>query len=104
MRDTAWPERRGDPRYEIAADIAVGGRFPARCVNLSSRGIYFCSDQAFISGQEVSMVLPFTSARPCHTRVTCTARIVRVERLRDGYGVAAVYDPVAFEVTENTNQ
>jgi hypothetical protein len=98
MREIAGSERREAPRYAITADIPLAGNVSITCVNLSSRGIYFHTGQAFVEGQEMSLTLPFNSAGPSETRVTCNARVVRVEQFRDGYGVAATYEPVAFEV------
>jgi hypothetical protein len=49
-------------------------------------------------GDEVSLVFPFEHAGP-HASVKCKARIVRVDARGDQFGIAAVYEPVAFSVS-----
>ena len=91
-------ERRTARRYSIAVTIPLNGGGTATIANLSSGGIYFYADQPLISGQEISLVLPFRYMGPAETRVTCKAQVVRVDDLVDRYGVAATYEPVAFEL------
>lgn len=100
MHFTLKRDRRGPHRYAIVATMPLNGSGVVQSMNLSSSGIYFRTDQPFAGGQEISLTLPFTHAGPPGTRVRCAARVVRVERLENGYGVAATYEPIAFEHDE----
>jgi hypothetical protein len=91
------PDRRREPRYPLASNISVEDA-RAVTVNVSSVGVYFLTDQPLTAGQEVLLVLGFEHTAPAGTRVTCNGRIVRVDRRPEGFGVAATYEPIEFEV------
>lgn len=91
-------ERRRTPRYRLDAEIAVSDGI-GRTIDLSANGVYFESSIAFAPGQEVALVFPFEHVAR-GTSVHCSARIVRVERRGDGFGIAATYEPVSFSVLE----
>ena len=90
-------ERRRTPRYRIDTAIAVD-EGTARTVDLSSNSVYFESARAMSPGDEVSLVFPFEHAGP-HASVKCKARVIRVDVRGDLFGIAAVYEPVAFSVS-----
>jgi hypothetical protein len=91
------PDRRCAPRYPIASVISVGGE-RAVTNDMSSIGVYFVTDQPLTTGQEVLLVIAFDHAAPAETRVTCDGRIVRVEPRPEGFGVAATYEVIGFEI------
>ena len=90
-------ERRRTPRYHIDTAITVDSG-TARTIDLSSNGVYFESARVMSPGDEVSLVFPFHHTGP-HASVKCKARIVRVDTRGDMFGIAAVYEPVAFSVS-----
>jgi hypothetical protein len=90
-------ERRRTPRYRIDTAIAVDNG-TARTIDLSSNSVYFESARAMSPGDEVSLVFPFEHAGP-HASVKCKAKIVRVDARGEIFGIAAVYEPVAFSVS-----
>ena len=92
--DNVHPERRCAPRYPVAVEIEVGaGR--GLTVNLSTSGVYFQSPDPLQPLQEVSIVFPFAYTAP-GARAACLARVLRVEPLPQGFGIAAQYDQIAF--------
>ena len=91
-----FQERRRVPRYRLDAEIAVDDS-RGRTIDLSANGVYFETAQALTIGDQVSMVLPFEQLVP-GTTVRCSGRVVRVDRRGELFGVAAVYEPVAFTV------
>jgi hypothetical protein len=91
------PERRRAPRYTVAHEILVnGGTGVTR--DLSSSGVYFETDCLLVADQPVSLVFPFQHAAPSGTRAACAARVLRVDRRQRGYGVAATYEFIGFEI------
>ena len=90
-------ERRLAPRYPVALDIEINGSTGVT-MNLSSTGVYFETSYLLKRDQEISVVFPFEHAAPSGTRAACTARVLRVERRGKGYGVAATYEAITFEV------
>ena len=89
-------ERRRAARYRIDAAIKVEDQ-TALAIDLSVRGVFFETARPFDVGQAVELVLPYEHAEPWGS-IDCTARIVRVERRGLFYGVAAMYEPVAFTI------
>ena len=90
-------ERRRYPRYRLDAEISVNDHV-GRTIDISSSGVFFESPVGFTPGEEVLLVLPFQESGP--TRVECRARILRVEPRGTMYGVAATYEPTAFNIPE----
>jgi PilZ domain len=90
-------ERRRVPRYRLDADIAVNGGH-GRTIDLSANSVYFESATAFAPGAEVVLVFPFEHVAR-GTSVHCSARVVRVDRRGDAFGIAATYEPVSFTVS-----
>jgi hypothetical protein len=90
-------ERRRVPRYRIDAAIAVNGG-TGRTIDLSSNSVYFEIECPLAPGDEVALVLPLEHAGP-NASVRCKARILRVDSRGEMYGVAAIYEPVAFSVS-----
>ena len=90
-------ERRRAPRYRIDTAIAVDGG-TGRTIDLSANSVYFESERQMSPGQEVALVFPFEHAAP-HALVKCNARVVRVDVRGELFGIAAVYEPVAFSVS-----
>ncbi len=65
-------------------------------MNVSSTGVYVeiaCSLQL---GQQVAFVFDFGHAAPGGTRAACAARVLRVDRRKKGYGVAATYEAIGL--------
>lgn len=90
-------DRRRDRRYPMASVISVDeGR--AITINLSSTGVYFVTDQPLTAGQEILFVVTFEHSTRAGTRVTCNGRILRIDERPDGFGVAATYEPIEFEI------
>ncbi len=84
------------PRYRLDAEIAVeNGR--GRTIDLSANSVYFESDTPFTPGQQVSIVFPFEHVVR-GTSVRCTAHVVRVDPRGSLFGIAAIYEPVLFNV------
>lgn len=84
-------ERRRALRYrKPGGAIAVGG-VPAQMIDLSSIGVGFETPQRFTPGEEVAIVLPLYDNNS-DLRVTCDARIVRVEQRGGVYMVGATYE------------
>ena len=90
-------ERRRTPRYRIDTAIAVD-EGTARTIDLSSNSVYFESVRAMSPGDEVSLVFPFEHAGP-QASVKCKARVIRVDARGELFGIAAIYEPVAFSVS-----
>ena len=90
-------ERRRAPRYRLDTAIAVDGG-TGRTIDLSANSVYFESTLHLKPGDEVALVFPFEHAAP-QASVKCKARVVRVEVRGDLFGIAAVYEPVAFSVS-----
>jgi len=88
-------ERRRHPRYRLDAEILVNDHV-GRTVDISSSGVFFESPVGFTPGEDVVLVLPFQESGP--TRVECRARVLRVETRGTMYGVAAAYEPMAFNI------
>jgi hypothetical protein len=89
-------ERRRSPRYAISDNIPLNGNVCGTLVNFSSAGVYFRTGVLLAVGDEISLVLPFRYATQTETHAICTARVMRVEPLDEGYGVAAAYELVAL--------
>ena len=90
-------ERRRTPRYRIDTAIAVD-EGTARTIDLSSNSVYFESVRAMAPGDEVALVFPFEHAGP-QASVKCKARVIRVDVRGELFGIAAIYEPVAFSVS-----
>jgi hypothetical protein len=90
-------ERRRTPRYRIDATIAVD-EGTGRTIDLSSNSVYFESERAFAPGDRVALVFPFEHSGAAAS-VKCTAQIVRVDPRGQMFGIAATYEPVAFDVS-----
>ena len=90
-------ERRRTPRYRIDATIAVD-EGTGRTIDLSSNSVYFESERALTPGDRVALVFPFEH-KGSGASVRCTAQVVRVDPRRGLFGVAATYEPVAFDVS-----
>lgn len=84
-------ERRQAPRYRIPATVAVSG-VTAQMVDLSSNGVSFETTERFTVGEEVPIALPLLNEGNPTLRVTCDARIVRVEQHGAIFLVAATYE------------
>jgi len=95
--DQVSSDRRRDRRYPMASVISVDDA-RAVTVNLSGTGVYFVTDQPFTAGQAILFVVTFEHSTPAGTRVTCSGRILRVDGRPDGFGVAATYEPIEFEI------
>lgn len=92
------PERRLAPRFSAAVDIEIqGGR--GVTTNFSTTGVYFETALPLQKDQAVSIVFPLTHAAP-GTRVSCSARVLRVDPHDGSCGIAARYEDVAFQVEE----
>jgi hypothetical protein len=91
------PDRRREPRYSMALIISVDDT-GAVTMNMSSMGVYFVTGQPLAAGQEIQLGVSFKHAMPVRTRVTCSGRIVRVDGRPEGFGVAATYEPIGFEI------
>ncbi len=91
------PERRRAPRYPLALEIDVNGGTGVT-VNLSETGVYFLTAHAVAADQELALVFPFEHAAPSGTRAACAARVLRVDRRAEGFGVAATYETITFEI------
>ena len=89
-------DRRLAPRYRIASTISVEDA-RAVTVNVSSMGVYFMTDRPLDADQEFQLVFAFEYSAP-ETRVTCNGRVVRVERRPVGFGVAATYEAIGFDI------
>ena len=89
-------ERRRAPRYRLDANIAVDTG-TGRTIDISSNSVYFESVRPFSPGEEIPLILPFESGGT-GTRVQCTARIVRMDPRGRLFGIAATYEPVAFDL------
>jgi hypothetical protein len=91
-------ERRRMPRYRLDTQIEVDGQ-AVRAIDISANSVYFESPRPFSPGTALSMVFPFQHTAP-PASVNCAATVVRVQE-RDGglFGVAVLYEPVAFTVS-----
>lgn len=89
-------ERRRMPRYRLETDIEVENG-SGQTVDVSCNGIFFETSRRLVPGDEISLVLPFEHTRP-GSCVRCRATVVRVERRGGQFGVAATYEPVAFNL------
>jgi hypothetical protein len=89
-------DRRRAPRYRMASTISVEDA-RAVTVNVSSLGVYFMTDRPLDADQELQLVFAFEHSAP-ETRVTCNGRVVRVERRPAGFGVAATYEAIGFDI------
>jgi hypothetical protein len=89
-------ERRRTPRYAI--DLVVEfGHGVGRTLDVSSSALCFATDcDVLAADQDVEIVLSFQHAAPA-TRVTCNARVIRVECRQSMFRVAVTYEPLAFE-------
>jgi hypothetical protein len=83
-------ERRRARRYRLPGTIAVAD-VQAQMIDLSSNGVSFETTRPFTQGEEVAIVLPLYGGNP-DLRVTCDARIVRVEQRGATFMVSATYD------------
>ena len=92
-------ERRRTPRYRLDATIAVADG-TGRTIDLSSNSVYFETAQPFAAGDDVPLVFPLETSGS-GARVQCTARVVRVERRGEMFGIAATYEPVAFTMSSS---
>ncbi len=90
-------ERRRTPRYRIDATIAVDDG-TGRTIDLSSNSVYFESERSFAPGDQVALVFPFEHSGT-GASVKCTAQVIRVDPRGRLFGVAATYEPVAFNVS-----
>ena len=90
-------ERRRTPRYRLDATIAVAAG-TGRTIDLSADSVYFESVEPFAPGDEVPLVFPLETGG-CGGRVQCTARVIRVDRRGQLFGIAAIYEPVVFTVS-----
>ena len=89
-------ERRRTPRYVLDLVVEFGGGV-GRTIDVSPSALCFetaCDGLAV--DQDVELVVSFQHAAPA-TRVTCNARVVRVERHESLFRVAVTYEPLAFE-------
>lgn len=91
------PERRLAPRYPVTLQIKVNGG-TGWTTNISSNGVYFETAHLVASNQEIAIVFPLEHAGPAGMLAECSARVLRVERVERGYGVAARYEAIAFEM------
>lgn len=91
-------ERRRAPRYRVDATIAVDGG-TGRAIDLSANSVYFETCRQFMAGDAVSLIFPLERTGPGAT-VKCAATIIRVDSRGEMFGVAAVYEPVSFSVSQ----
>lgn len=92
-----FQERRRSPRYRIDSTIAVDGG-TGRTIDISATSVYFESRQRFSAGEQIAITFPLERTGP-GASVRCAAEIVRVDTRGEAFGVAAVYEPVAFSVS-----
>lgn len=71
-----------------------GGEGTAR--NVSASGIYFLTDVPLREGQPVELTLEFSDFPSGPLEVTCSARVVRLERQGATTGVAATISRFEF--------
>ena len=90
-------ERRLAERYPAVVEIAID-ETPGVIRNLSPVGLYFETPTPLSVDQQVSISVSLERAGPARARVSCRARIVRVELRGDVYGAGAAYEVVAFDV------
>ena len=64
--------------------------------NVSAGGIYFVTDVALRTGQELTFVLEFPDTPGGPITATCTAHVVRREVQGSGYGVGAAISAFEF--------
>jgi len=64
--------------------------------DISAGGIYFITDVPLRAGQELNFTLRFPDAAGGPISATCTARVMRVERLGARYGIGASISRVDF--------
>lgn len=89
-------ERRRQPRYRLDTEIAVdNGR--GRTVDISPSSVYFETGTRYRPGDEIALVLPLEQIGP-GANVECRGCVVRVEARGPLFGVAATYEPTAFNV------
>jgi hypothetical protein len=89
-------ERRSMPRYQLESEVSIHDR-SARTIDLSGNGMLVETETHFAPGDHVAIEFPLSQAYPA-ARVTCMARVVRVEPRGDRFAVAVAYEPVAFNV------
>jgi hypothetical protein len=89
-------ERRSMPRYQLDAEVSIRDH-SARTIDLSGNGMLVETKNAFAAGDHVAIEFPLSQVYPA-ARVTCMARVVRVEPRGDRFAVAVAYEPVAFNV------
>lgn len=90
-------ERRRAPRYRVDAAIAVDGG-TARTIDISSNSVYFETARQLSPGDEVALVFRLERSGP-GASVRCSGCVVRVDSRGERFGVAAIYEPVAFSVS-----
>jgi len=90
-------ERRSAPRYPVALEIGVNSSTGVT-MNMSSSGVYFVTEHVLAPDQQVALVFPFEHAAPTGTRAACSARVLRVESRSPGYGIAATYEAITFQL------
>ena len=89
-------ERRRTPRYVLDLVVEFGGGV-GRTIDVSPSGLCFETRfDGLAADQDVELVVSFQHAAPA-TRVTCNARVVRIERRESLFRVAVTYEPLAFD-------
>lgn len=86
------PERRRAERFPMRMPVSFdGGSGTMR--DFSGMGVYFETDYPFEIGSEIT----FTLIDPEAVNVHCSGRIVRVDPMREHFGVAATIDSYAVD-------
>lgn len=90
-------ERRVVPRFSMTLEMQVD-RQAATIRNFSSQGIYFETERKLAVAEEVTLIFQLGYAAVPGSQVACRARILRVEPRTVGFGVAATYENIAFQL------
>lgn len=82
-------EKRNEERFVMEVPVMLeNGTGISR--DISQSGIYFRTDQPLSPGGDVRFSVKLSHLRPGKpVRLDCQGRVLRVERVGDGYGVAA---------------
>jgi PilZ domain-containing protein len=90
-------DRRRAWRYPVILEVAVGNHI-AISRDVSASGIYFETDAWLAPGQTFSFAFTLERVYPdVRLDLECAGTIVRVERRKGRFGVAATIDSWSFE-------
>ncbi len=87
-----YPHKRGAQRTKVEVPVVLeNGNGVTR--DISTTGIYLKTTQVFEPGELVKLTLALEYAVPDGPmQFTCVGRVVRVEKLDEGYGIATTID------------